>query len=337
MTAQDVVPVPARSRHDDAADDGAVHLRHLRRTFGTKVALDDVSLSIRRGEIHALLGPNGAGKTTLIRVLTGLTTPHAGEITVFGHLDRSPSSRQLRGSIGFVPSGDRSFYLRISGIENLLFFGRLHGMRKKRALARAWECLRAVDLEDAADRMVGVYSHGMQKRLSFARAILTNPPLLLVDEATHDLDPEASLRIQDLAKRAADAGGAVLWATQRLDEIRSFAHRVTLLHEGRTRYQGSVPDLLAMTVTRRFLLQLDRTELASGAVFEKATVALGDDGSLLPGGEDAGHALLELADGVPLGKGIAALADAGISVLACREERSAMEAAFLHLTRKGSP
>jgi len=337
VTAQDLAVTAATDRGTGRPEEVAVRLDQVRRTFGAKLALDGVSLSVRRGEIHALLGPNGAGKTTLIRVLTGLTTPDGGEIEVFGRHDQGPSSRQLRGSIGFVPSGDRSFYLRISGLENLRFFARLHGMSRKQALERSWQCLRSVDLEEAAKRAVGVYSHGMQKRLSFARAILTDPPLLLVDEATHDLDPEASIRIQQLAADAAEHGAAILWATQRLDEVRSFAHRVTLLHEGHTRFQGSVPDLLAMTETRRFLLQLDRDEVASGSVFERAAAVLGDDGVLVRGDDDTGHAVLHLADGVVLGRGIAALVGAGISILACREERSAMEAAFLHLTQRQTP
>ena len=145
-----------------------------------------------------------------------------------------------------MPSGDRSFYLRVSGLENLVFFGRLYGLRKPRAFARAWECLRAVGLEEAARIWVGLYSHGMQKRLSVARGLLSDPVVLFVDEATHDLDPEGARRIQDLMADAASRGTAVVWATQRLDEIRGFADQVTVLDRGAVRFVGTVPQLMAI-------------------------------------------------------------------------------------------
>ena len=130
--------------------------------FGDKTALNGVDLAIAPGEIHALLGPNGAGKTTLIRALCGLVTPQQG--TVF-----------TSGRVGLVPSGDRSFYLRISALENLIFFARLHGLRLRQARVRAREVLDAVGLADVANRPVGRCSHGMQKRLAVARAVLVSP------------------------------------------------------------------------------------------------------------------------------------------------------------------
>src|SRR5918994_3373951 len=173
--------------------------------FGDVLALDRVSLDVRGGEILALLGPNGAGKTTLLRIMTGLVTPTTGGVYV---LDRNVARHadELRGRIGLVPSGDRTMYLRISGYENLLFFARMHGMRRREAAARARAVLEDVGLAEAGHRPVGHYSHGMQKRLSLARALLTDPALLLVDEATHDLDPEAATQARDLVSAAAGRG-----------------------------------------------------------------------------------------------------------------------------------
>ena len=210
----------------------AVSVRGVSRRFDRKLALCDVDLTIRRGEIHALLGPNGAGKTTLIRVLCGLAEPHEGEVA-------------MSGTVGLVPSGDRTFYLRISGTENLVFFGRLHGLRLRAARERARTTLAQVGLTDAADLAVGRYSHGMQKRLSVARALLSDPAVLLVDEATHDLDPEGARRIRTLVAELAERGTAVLWTTQRIEEIRGFARTVTFLREGRVRFTGTVAELLA--------------------------------------------------------------------------------------------
>jgi ABC-2 type transport system ATP-binding protein len=308
----------------------AVEVRGLVRRFGDREALKGIDLTARAGEIHALLGPNGAGKTTLLRVLTGLVDPSDGSIRILGADGRG---RAARGRVGLVPAGDRSFYLRISGTENLVFFARLHGMRKRAAVARAAEVLEDVGLSDAADRPVGGWSHGMQKRLSVARALLTAPPVLLVDEATHDLDPEGAERIRALiAGLAARHGAAVLWATQRLDEIRGFASAVTFLDRGTVRFAGSVEALMAHAASRRYVIRV-RNGSPGPLATDHLSHLLGPRGLVEAGaGDDGEHFRLEPGAGIPLGAAIAALADGGVDVLACRQERSEIEEAFLALT-----
>jgi ABC-type multidrug transport system ATPase subunit len=303
------------------------------RRFRKTLALDGVSLSVVPGEIHALLGPNGAGKTTLVRVLSGVIAPTDGTVSVVG-VDAAANLRELRTLIGIVPSGDRSFYLRISGFENLVFFARMHGLRRRAAGERSREVLEHVGLSDAARKRVGEYSHGMQKRLSVARALLTNPRVLLVDEATHDLDPEGSRRVQALVADAAERGAAVLWATQRLEEIRGLAPTVTLLDRGRVRFQGSVPRLLEHAVPRRYVVQL-RNGRPGPIELHEAQWALGRLARISPPLEHgSGHHVLALAEDAVLGDAVAALVGASFQVLTCRQERSEIEEAFLALTRK---
>jgi ABC-2 type transport system ATP-binding protein len=225
----------------------AIDVRGLERRFGALTALAGIDLTVRPGEIHALLGPNGAGKTTLLRTLAGLVEPTAGSVHVVG-IDASKGPRRLRGRVGLVPSSDRSAYQRISGAENLAFFARLHGMRKKAAFARSREVLEDVGLGDKADVPVGQWSHGMQQRLSVARALLTDPPVLLIDEATHDLDPAAAATVRGLVAARAESGTAILWATQRLDELRGFATEVTLMAAGSAAFNGTVEALAARAV-----------------------------------------------------------------------------------------
>ncbi|WP_053226872.1 ABC transporter ATP-binding protein [Solirubrobacter soli] len=242
----------------------AIDVRGLERRFGLRTAIAGVDLSVRPGEIHALLGPNGAGKTTLLRTLAGLVEPTAGTVHVAG-VDVAKGPRALRGKVGFVPSNDRSAYQRISGVENLAFFARLHGMRKKPAYARARAVLADVGLGDRGDDAVGGWSHGMQQRLSVARALLTEPPVLLVDEATHDLDPEAAATVRELIAARAEAGTAVLWATQRLDELRGFAGEVTLLSAGAAAFHGTVEALASRAVpdsARRHASELEQGYMA---------------------------------------------------------------------------
>ena len=309
-----------------------VSARQVVRRFGEVVALDGVSLTVRAGEIHGLLGPNGAGKTTLMRVLTGLVEADAGEVSIAG-CDPAQNTRELRTRIGLVPSGDRSLYLRLSGIENLLFFARLQGLRRRAALARAAEAIEAVGLTDAARVRVGVYSHGMQKRLSVARGLLTDPVVLLVDEATHDLDPEAAENIRSLVRDLAARGTAILWTTQRVDEVRGFADAVTLLARGQVKFAGTVPELMAHALPRRYLVQLRSrgpqerpTDTLRAALEGLGTITATADGGL-------DHHLLALRDDAVLGDALARIRDAGYELLGCRDERSGVEEAFLSLTR----
>ena len=187
----------------------AVSLDGVSRSFKRHAALSDVSLAVSPGQIHALLGPNGAGKTTLLRIMAGLMTPSAGSVRILGrdHRDGGPS---VRLDIGLVPSGSRSFYPRISAFENLLFFGRMCGLRRKDAARRALEVLDDVGLADARDVRVQSLSTGMQRRLATARALLPDPRVLLVDEATHDLDPRAASQIRLLIRRIANERGAAV-------------------------------------------------------------------------------------------------------------------------------
>jgi ABC-2 type transport system ATP-binding protein len=309
-----------------------IEARELVRSFPRTLALDGVSLTVAPGEIEALLGPNGAGKTTLLRLLSGLMTPSSGTVRVLGR-EVEHRNRAARGLVGLVPSGDRSFYLRISGRENLAFFGRLNGLRRREAFDRGTELLEHVGLADAADRPVGEYSHGMQKRLSVARALITDPAVLLVDEATHDLDPEGARRVRALVADCAARGAAVVWATQRLDEIRGFADRVTLLHAGKVRFAGTVPGLLEHSSPSRYVVQLRNGHLDAGRLAAKSRDALGVLGMVEPmGDDDAEHFLLTLGPHALLGSAFVALAAAGIDVIACREDRSDIEEAFVALT-----
>jgi ABC-type multidrug transport system ATPase subunit len=296
----------------------AVLVREMVYRFGEKTALNGVDLAIAPGEVHALLGPNGAGKTTLIRALCGLVTPQQG--TLF-----------TSGRVGLVPSGDRSFYLRISALENLIFFARLDGLRLRQARDRAREALDAVGLAEVANRPVGRCSHGMQKRLSVARAVLIRPPILLVDEATANLDPAAARRVRGLVRGLADAGAAVLWTTQRVDEVPGFADATTLLVDGRVVFSGSPAQLAARAPSDRYLIEIRAAETGRPASLAAVQLAVGPGVAILPT-NDTGHFLLAPGKPSGLGAAVARLVDGGFEVVGCRQAQSEMEEAFLVLT-----
>lgn len=297
------------------------------RAFGSKTVVSGLDLRVAGGTVHALLGPNGAGKTTILRMLAGLTTPSTGKIRVLGG---DPVTRWTRARIGWIPSGDRSVYLRLSGRENLVFFARLYGMGLRAARARADEMLALVDLEDAARLPARIYSHGMQKRLVIARGLLTDPPVLIIDEATHDLDPASAENVRTLVAHAASTGSAVVWATQRLDEIRSFAHQVTVLGQGDVRFSGGVDELVKRALTRTYELQL----VNGSAPLSTLRTAIRGLGDLTSHPFYDSRLLLHMKADVALSDVFAEIERAGARVHSCAEARSDIEEAFLHLTEE---
>lgn len=325
-------PTPPSARLTPTGDGTAVRVERVTHRFGAATVLDRVSFSVDHGQVHALLGPNGAGKTTLLRVLSGLVEPTEGHVEVAGAVGSQRMKREVRARLGFVPSGSRTFYMRLSGRENLVFFGRLHGLRRAGARQVAGERLDAVGLADHADRQVGIYSHGMQKRLSVARGLLLRPDVLLVDEATHDLDPPGASQIRELISAAARSGTAVLWATQRVEEIRGFADTVTVLQDGGVRFDGAVPTLMATSSARLFLLRLASPDSTTHRTAEQTLSGIATV-ERSGGGDD--HLLIRVADDALLGDAIAALSSAGVAVAGCTEARSEIERAFFALTRRG--
>jgi ABC-2 type transport system ATP-binding protein len=301
----------------------AIHVARLVRTFGPKTALAGVDLDVEAGEIHALLGPNGAGKTTLIRILAGLAGPDSGEVVT-------------SGTVGFVPSGDRTFYLRISGLENLIFFARLHGLRLREARRRAHKLLADVGLAEAARLPVGRYSHGMQKRLSVARALLPMPAVLLVDEATHDLDPQGAVTVRELVRDLAVRGAAIIWTTQRIEEVRDFADRVTFLRNGSVSFRGSVAELIARAPEQRFVVAIRNGHPDRPPDAARLREVLSGIADVTATRNDAGHFLLAPCGDRSLGAAFAALAAGGYDVLNCRPERAEIEEAFIALASEGS-
>lgn len=218
----------------------------LRRVFGkgSFVAVDDVSLSIEPGQIHALLGPNGAGKTTTVRMCATLLEPTAGSVVVDG-IDAVRYPRRARSRLGLVLGGDLGFYGRASARDNLLFFADLQGVPARRRSDAVAEVLELVALSHAASVKVQEFSRGMKQRLHLARAALTRPALLLLDEPTTGLDPDIALRIRDVIRSFAHGGIGVLLTSHSMPEVEELADTITVLGAGRVHARGSVQTIAA--------------------------------------------------------------------------------------------
>ncbi|MGH8883810.1 MAG: ABC transporter ATP-binding protein [Egibacteraceae bacterium] len=206
-------------------------------------ALAAVSLSVEAGTICAVVGPNGAGKSTLFRILTGLTTPTDGSATVCGR-DATRDSAEVRRLIGFMPSDDRSLFLRFSCEENLSFHGRLHAIPERRLSHRIDEALEVVGLAHARKHAGFALSSGMRARLQLARALLHNPSVLILDEPTGSVDPLAAHEFLKVLHRVAvHQGVAVLISSHRLEEIEALDDNVVLLDRGKLIYKGDLDSL----------------------------------------------------------------------------------------------
>ena len=216
----------------------------------------------------------------------------------------------------------------------MIFFARLHGMRLRAARARADELLERVGLAAAATVPVRSYSHGMQKRLSVARALVARPGVLLVDEATHDLDPEGAIRVRELVRELARDGVAVIWTTQRLEEIRGFADTVTFLAAGRAVFQGSVEELVRQAPDPQYLIRVRNGNPLRPPAVAALQRALGACAEVSPSSGAGDEFLLAPAREEPLGAAVVALAGAGYQVLACQRAGAEVEEAFLALAAR---
>ncbi len=303
----------------------AVEAHGLVKTFGANRAVDGIDLQIRTGAVYGFLGPNGAGKTTTIRMLATLLKPDAGTATVFGRdVAREPQAvRSLIGVTGQYASVDDG----LSATENLVLFSRLHGLSRRDSRTMATGLLEEFGLAEAASRPLKNFSGGMRRRLDLAASLISQPPLIFLDEPTTGLDPRTRQQMWETIHRLVEGGSTVLLTTQYLDEADQLAERIAVIDRGLVVAEGTAADLKASVGTARLQLRLTDDADEPEAV-RLIRAVLGVDPVATPDGRLS--APVPTADSA--GELLVALRSAGISVREVGVQQPTLDEVFLTLT-----
>jgi len=221
-----------------------IEVRDLVKSFGELNALGGVSFTVNEGEIFGLLGPNGAGKTTTISIMSGLLAPDSGTVRVAG-MDIRKDGRRVRGMLGVVPQ-EVALYEELTARENLGFWGGLYGLSGRELRAESERVLELVGLSERAGDPVREYSGGMKRRLNLAVGLIHRPRVILLDEPTLGIDPQARLNILDIIRGGVSGGMTVIYTTHYLEEAEKLCDRIAILDKGKILAQGSLAELVKL-------------------------------------------------------------------------------------------
>ena len=236
---------------------------------GEKRAVDGLSFRVGQGQIYGLLGPNGAGKTTTLRMLSGLMAPTSGTATLAG-FDVATQPQEVKRVLGFL-TANTGLYQRLSARELLIYFAQLHRMDRAQAEARAEQLIAWLGIEDFAHLRCGALSTGQKQRVNIARALVADPPILVMDEPTLGLDVLSNRVILDFIKRERHAGKTIILSTHYLDEAETMCDQIGLLHDGRLVAEGDLESLREVSGEHRLssiflkLIHADQPVGAGGA------------------------------------------------------------------------
>ena len=218
-----------------------IELKSLTKKYGDYTAVDDLNLSVQKGEIFGFIGPNGAGKTTTIKMIGGILAPSAGTVKITG-IDIQQEPEKAKGKIGFIP--DRPYlYEKLTGLEFLKFTADLYGVPDDIFSQKAQQNLEMFSLADWSDELIESYSHGMKQRLIMSAALLHDPEVIIVDEPMVGLDPMAILMVKDLFQRLAQKGVTVFMSTHTLAVAEDICERIGVINKGQLIASGTTADL----------------------------------------------------------------------------------------------
>jgi lipooligosaccharide transport system ATP-binding protein len=292
----------------------------LVKKYGDHVAVDGLSFEVAPGESFGLLGPNGAGKSTTMRMIGAVSSRTGGTLDILG-LDPDTHGPEIRSQLGVVPQAD-NLDLELKARDNLIVYGRYFGLPRKQVAARADELLEFAQLSDRANAKVDDLSGGMKRRLTIARALISEPRILLLDEPTTGLDPQARHILWDRLFRLKEQGTTLVLTTHYMDEAEQLCDRIIVVDEGRIMAEGSPASLIRDHSSREVLevrFGSDRNEEASREI-----AGLGDRVEVLPD-----RVLVYASDGEAV---LSRILEQGLTPITTLVRRSSLEDVFLRLT-----
>jgi len=306
----------------DTAIGAAISVRGARKVYTvfpqrTRVAVDDVSITVPAGAIHGLLGPNGAGKTTTLKMLLGLVRPDAGEFRVLGLDSRS---RAGRAPLGFLPE-QPYFPPQLSAAQAMRLYARLSGVPEKEIKGRTDELLTRVGLEGQQRTLLSAFSRGMLQRLGIAQAIVGRPAVVVLDEPASGLDPIGQRDVRNLMLSLRDEGATILLSSHQLSEVEAVCDRVSIISRGRVAAEGPIHDLLGVA---------GRTSLTVSALasLPAAVADLADDVAVSSGGM-----LVFSVPDAAVRRAVDAIDDAGGTIVSVQPKRESLEDYFTRMLR----
>jgi len=300
-----------------------IEVKELKKSYGSIEALKGISFDVNEGEIFGLLGPNGAGKTTTISILAGLILQDSGEVSVAG-MDVRKESRRIKQIMGVVPQ-EIALYEELTGRENLHFWGSLYGLSGSRLKDRTERMLELVELTERADDPVQSYSGGMKRRLNLIVGLLHEPKVVLLDEPTLGIDPQARLKILEIIKNEVSKGTTIIYTTHYLDEAERLCDRIAIIDSGRILSIGTLEELAKIAGEE------DRVTILGNFVVD-------DIGGLMAGVNleyvRDGECRFSTPNSELVGEVLERFFRSGIKVENIRIDKPSLESAFVRLTGK---
>ncbi len=304
-----------------------IELTNLIKRYGDTLAVDNVNLSIKEGEIFGLLGPNGAGKTTIINMLVGLTTIDHGKIRLFDQIIDGHHGR-IKGDMGLVPQ-DIAIYEDLTAVENVTMFGRLYGLRGSTLKEHVWQALQFTGLSEKAKEFPKTFSGGMKRRLNIACAIVHQPKLIIMDEPTVGIDPQSRKHILDSVLDLQKKGSTIIYTSHYMEEVESLCSQVAIMDQGRIIAKGTKEELKELVSSDEWL----------NITLTSTNYTIIDNLKKIPEVKECSFTdqrltLLVTKNSAIIGRVIDSITCTGSHVLSLDVEKPTLESVFLTLTGK---
>jgi len=243
-----------------------VELTEVTKAYESKVAVDRLSLSIQAGQMFGLLGPNGAGKTSSIRMMMGITGPDSGSVRLFD----KPFERPSLDRVGYLPE-ERGLYKKMKVLDQLVFFGQLHGLAATEAQKRATGWAERLDITSGLDKKVEELSKGMQQKIQFIACLLHDPGLIVMDEPFSGLDPVNAVLLQDALLELKAEGRAILFSTHRMDQVEKLCDSICLINNGQAVLSGNLREIKSHYERNRVIVEFEGSaDFLTSAEIEEA-------------------------------------------------------------------